>query len=47
MKSRAERIVNVYGEKEEPPEKRLHDKDRRRKAYYQLYTDMEWGVAQN
>lgn len=44
---RAERIVNVYGEREESPEKRLKDKDKRRKAYYQLYTDTEWGIAKN
>ena len=31
----------------ETPEKRLRDKDKRRKAYYRLYTDMEWGIAQN
>ena len=47
MQKRMERIVNVYGEKEEPTEKRLKDKDKRRKAYYQYYTDTEWGVATN
>lgn len=47
MEKRAERIVKVYGENEESPEKRLRDKDKRRKAYYRLYTDMEWGIAQN
>lgn len=47
MEKRAERIVKVYGESEETPEKRLRDKDKRRKAYYRLYTDMEWGIAQN
>ena len=45
MEKRMERIVRVYGEKEEPTEKRLKDKDKRRKAYYQYYTDSEWGVA--
>ena len=44
---RAERIVKVYGERGESPEKRLKDKDKRRKAYYHFYTDMEWGKAQN
>ena len=45
---RAERIINVYGEKKEVSiQKRINDKDKRRKAYYQLYTDSEWGVAEN
>ena len=44
---RAERIVRVYGEREETPMKRLSDKDKRRKAYYQLYTDGKWGEAEN
>ena len=47
MAKRAERIVTIYGESNEAPEKRLHDKDKRRKAYYQMYTDTEWGVAKN
>lgn len=47
IEKRAERIVKVYGERAEAPIKRLKDKDRRRKAYYQLYTDTEWGIAQN
>ncbi len=47
MEKRAERIVKLYGEREEKPEQRLMDKDKRRKAYYQLYTDTEWGNAAN
>ena len=47
MEKRAERIVKMYGEGEDSPKKRLQDKDRRRKAYYHFYTDMEWGVAKN
>lgn len=47
MDKRAERIVKVYGEREESPEKRLQDKDKRRKAYYHFYTNMEWGKARN
>lgn len=46
-KSRAERIVEVYGEKEDSPEKRIRDKDRKREAYYRLFTDMDWGEADN
>lgn len=38
FQSRAERIVQVYGETEVPTEKRLKEKDKRRAAYYQFYT---------
>lgn len=44
---RAERIVSVYGQREEAPSQRLHEKDRRRRAYYELYTDTQWGQADN
>ena len=44
---RIERIVNVYGEQAVSPEKRLKDKDKRRRSYYQFYTDMRWGDARN
>ena len=44
---RAERIVEVYGETDVPTEKRLRDKDKRRAAYYQFYTDTKGGLAQN
>ena len=47
MENRAERIVTMYGERDDAPEKRLRDKDKRRKAYYQFYTDTEWGRAEN
>ena len=47
MEKRAERIVKMYGERTDAPEKRLRDKDKRRKAYYQFYTDTQWGVAEN
>lgn len=47
MEKRAERIVRVYGESDESPEKRLKNKDKRRSAYYRFYTDMEWGNCQN
>lgn len=47
IEKRAERIVTVYGETDEPPMKRITDKDKRRKAYYQLYTDAKWGSAEN
>lgn len=47
VKYRAERIVKEYGEREETPEQRLKDKDKRRAAYHRFYTDMKWGHAQN
>lgn len=47
MKSRAKRIVEQYGERSDSPEKRLRDKDKRRAAYYQFYTDMKWGNVHN
>ena len=37
MAAREERIVKLYGETSDTPEKRLRDKDRRRAAYYQFY----------
>ena len=38
MKSRAKRIVERFGEQERPAEKRLNEKDQRRKVYYKNYT---------
>ena len=46
-KTRAERIVKQYGESKQAPERRLRDKDKRRAAYYQLYTDRKWGDVKN
>ena len=47
MSKRADRIVRLYGERTDSPEKRLRDKDKRRAAYYQIYTDMKWGDIRN
>ena len=47
MEKRAKRIVEQYGERADSPEKRLKDKDKRRAAYYQFYTDKKWGSMQN
>ena len=47
MTFRAKRIVEVYGEREQSPEQRLRDKDKRRAAYHRFYTDMKWGDARN
>ncbi len=47
MEKRAERIVNLYGETDQKPQKRLMDKDRTRKLNYKYYTDRDWGMAKN
>lgn len=47
MKSRAERIVARYGQSEKSPEKRLTEKDQKRRVYYKNYTGRVWGQAQN
>lgn len=44
---RAERIVKVYGETADTPKKRIADKDKRRREYYQLHTNTKWGDAVN
>ncbi len=46
-KARAQRIVEQYGESAQAPERRLKDKDKRRAAYYQMYTDQKWGDNKN
>ncbi len=45
--SRAKRIVEQYGETEENPYKRLKEKDRKRSAYYEIYTDQRFGDPSN
>ena len=47
MAQRADRIVRLYGESEQTPEKRLTDKDKRRSVYYKNYTGQDWGRTQN
>ena len=47
MESRARHIVERYGMREASPEKRLADKDQKRKVYYRNYTGRNWGQAQN
>ncbi len=47
FEARAKRIVEVYGEMEDAPAKRLREKDKRRAAYYQHYPDMNWGASRN
>ncbi len=47
MESRAKHIVERYGLREKSPEKRLTEKDQKRKVYYKNYTGRNWGQAQN
>ncbi len=47
IEKRIEHILENYGERRQSPEKRLRDKDEKRKAYYKYYTETEWGVAKN
>ena len=47
MPARAERIVRLYGESEDSPQKRLEEKDKKRQLYYKHYTGQTWGLAQN
>ncbi|MCM1181887.1 MAG: cytidylate kinase-like family protein [Roseburia sp.] len=44
---RAERIVTQYGESAVEPQKRLADKDKKRKLNYKYFTEQEWGKRQN
>lgn len=47
MDSRAKHIVERYGDTGKAPEKRLAEKDQKRKVYYKNYTGRVWGQAQN
>lgn len=45
--SRAKRILERYGESNKSIEKRIDDKDARRRLYYSHYTDRIWGSPEN
>lgn len=47
MNFRKDRIVRLYGESEQKPEKRLNEKDKKRAANHKHFTDLEWGYAPN
>ena len=47
MKERIKRISEVYKINDSDPKKFLHQKDKRRAAYYQFYTDIKWGDTKN
>ena len=44
---RAGRIVRLYGGRTDSPEKRLKEKDDKRRTYYRHYTGRTWGAAEN
>ncbi len=44
---RQRRIVELYGEREDSPEKRIADKDTRRKVNYKYFTGKSWGDMRN
>jgi cytidylate kinase len=44
---RAKRILEHYGERADSPEKRIKEKDDRRKAYYKHYTGRDFGDVRN
>ena len=43
----ARRILERYGNTDKPIQKRIEDKDTRRRIYYSHYTDRPWGITQN
>lgn len=47
MEFKKDRIVRLYGEREESIERRIEEKDKRRKAHYKFYTDRNWNRAAN
>ncbi len=47
MEFRKARILRLYGESDKSPEKRLQEKDAKRRVNYKHYTRQEWGMAQN
>ena len=47
LEKRIERVVKLYGETDQNPQKRLADKDKTRRLNYKYYTDRMWGMSQN
>ena len=47
LDKRIERVVKLYGETDQNPQKRLADKDKTRRLNYKYYTDRIWGMSQN
>ena len=44
---RAKRIVELYGERDKAPMKRLDEKDAKRRVNYKYFTGREWGQTEN
>lgn len=44
---RAKRIVDLYGVRDKSPQKRLEEKDAKRKVNYKYFTGREWGKTEN
>ena len=44
---RSKRIVELYGVTDKSPEKRLNEKDGKRKVNYKYFTGREWGIPEN
>lgn len=44
---RAKRIVELYGVRDKSPQKRLEEKDARRRTNYKYFTGREWGQTEN
>lgn len=47
IEERSKMILERYGKTDKPIQKRIADKDARRKIYYAHYTDRPWGIPQN
>lgn len=44
---KAKRIIELYGVTDKSPEKRLNEKDSKRRANYKYFTGREWGIPEN
>lgn len=44
---RTDRIVRLYGESLVAPERRLEEKDKKRRLNYKYFTEQEWGKTEN
>ena len=44
---KSKRIVELYGVTDKSPEKRLADKDGKRRVNYKYFTGREWGIPEN
>ena len=47
LEFKARRIVELYGNTQDHPIKRLQDKDKRRALFYKDHTGRDWGVCDN